>query len=105
MALTHASGMHHSEPPSRRLHMKVVVIALCLAVLSVPAFAKKDCAELKSEIAAKIESKGVTNYSLEIADKGQGGDAKIFGSCDGGSKEIVYKRGKLEPAAAASGAM
>lgn len=84
--------------------MKRVVIVLCLAVLAVPAFARKDCAELKSEIAAKIESKGVTSYSLDIVDKGQAGGAKLVGSCDAGSKEIAYKRGKAEPAAAASGA-
>ncbi|MEN3111502.1 DUF1161 domain-containing protein [Uliginosibacterium paludis] len=81
--------------------MKRVVIALSLAALSVPAFAKMDCAELKSAIAAKIESKGVTAYTLEVVDKGQGGSARIVGSCEGGAKEIAYVRGKAAPAAAA----
>ncbi len=83
--------------------MKRVVIALSLAALSIPAMAKMDCAELKSAIATKVESKGVTAYTLEIVDKGQGGGARIVGTCEGGSKEIAYMRGKAEPAPAASG--
>ncbi len=81
--------------------MKRVVIALSLAVLSIPSFAKMDCAELKSTIAAKVESKGVSAYTLEIVDKGQGGSARVVGTCEGGSKEITYVRGKAEAAAPA----
>lgn len=81
--------------------MKAVVVAVSIAVLSTPVLAKKDCAELKSEIAAKIESKGVSGYSLEIVDKGKGGDARIVGTCEGGAREIAYRRGgeaKAKPA-------
>lgn len=52
----------------------------------------KPCEELKSEIAAKIEANGVKNYTLEIVASDQVGDRKVVGSCEGGSKKIVYER-------------
>ena len=55
--------------------------------------AGKPCEELKSEIAAKIDAKGASGYSLEVVDKGASTDAKVVGTCEGGTKEIVYKRG------------
>jgi len=60
---------------------------------------RKACEDLKAEIAKKIDAKGVTNYSLTIVDKGKEADGKVVGSCDGGTKSIVYQRGT--PAAAA----
>ncbi|MFC6298583.1 DUF1161 domain-containing protein [Pseudomonas sp. CCM 7893] len=57
------------------------------------ALAAKPCEELKSEIAAKIDAKGVPHYSLEIVDKGASAGGTVVGRCDGGTKEIVYKRG------------
>ncbi|HSX71622.1 MAG TPA: DUF1161 domain-containing protein, partial [Pseudomonas sp.] len=32
-------------------------------------------------------------YTLEVVDKGGAGDKQVVGSCEGGSKEIVYQRG------------
>ena len=52
----------------------------------------KSCEELKAEIAAKLDAKGVAGYSLEIVDKGTGADGKVVGTCEKGTKEIVYKR-------------
>lgn len=74
--------------------MKRLLIGLACTVLAAPAFARMDCEALKTEIAGKIESKGVKEYTLEIVAKGEGKDAKVVGSCDGGTKEIVYRRGK-----------
>jgi hypothetical protein len=69
----------------------VLIIALVLA--AAPAWAAKDCEELKSEIAAKLDAKGVQNYTLDIVVNDQVGDQKVVGSCDAGTKKIVYKRG------------
>ncbi|RWW90841.1 hypothetical protein BHE74_00022261 [Ensete ventricosum] len=56
--------------------------------------AGKPCEELKSEIAAKIDAKGATHYSLEVVDKGAAAEGyKVVGSCEAGTKEIAYKRG------------
>jgi len=55
--------------------------------------ARKPCEDLKAEIAKKLDDKGVTGYTLDIVDKGKEGDAKVVGSCDGGTKSILYTRG------------
>jgi Protein of unknown function (DUF1161) len=66
------------------------------AVLFVPtcsfAQAAKPCEELKSEIASKLEAKGVKGYSLEIVAKDQDVEGKAVGSCEGGTKKIMYRR-------------
>ncbi|MNW14670.1 hypothetical protein D3C71_2129580 [compost metagenome] len=54
--------------------------------------AGKPCEELKAEIAAKLDGKGVSGYTLEIVEKGASTDGKVVGTCEGGSKEIVYKK-------------
>jgi hypothetical protein len=53
----------------------------------------KPCEELKSEIEAKIKNNGVKDFTLTIVDKDQAEDGKVVGTCDGGTKKIVYKRG------------
>ncbi len=74
--------------------MKQVILAVALMGLAGTAMAAgKPCEELKSEIAAKLDAKGVTHYSLEIIDKGTAAGRNVVGTCEGGTKEIVYKRG------------
>ncbi len=74
--------------------MKKFLLAIGLLSIAGTALAAgKPCEELKSEIAAKIDAKGASGYSLEVVDKGASTDAKVVGSCEGGTKEIVYKRG------------
>jgi hypothetical protein len=73
--------------------MKKLMVALGLLSLAGSAFAAgKPCEELKREIAAKLDAKGVSGYSLEVVDKGAAADGTIVGTCEGGSKEIVYKK-------------
>ena len=74
--------------------MKNFLLAVGLLSIAGTALAAgKPCEELKSEIAAKIDAKGASGYSLEVVDKGASTDAKVVGTCEGGTKEIVYKRG------------
>ena len=64
------------------------------AVLAQPVFAApKDCEELKTEIAAKLDAKGVKGYTLTIVPAAEADAAKTVGSCDAGSKRIIYTRG------------
>jgi hypothetical protein len=68
------------------------------AVLLVPACSyaqgPKACEDLKSEIAAKLDAKGVKGYSLDIVDKDKDvTDGKAVGTCEGGTKKIVYRKG------------
>lgn len=66
-------------------------VALSLALPTVWAQVKP-CEELKTEIAAKIDANGVKKYTLEIVANDQVGDRKVVGSCEGGTKKIVYVR-------------
>jgi hypothetical protein len=75
--------------------MKAWLIAI--ALLSMPVCGltqeRKPCEELKAEIAAKLDAKNVTGYSLDIVDKdAEVTDGKVVGTCDGGTKKIIYKR-------------
>ena len=72
--------------------MKQVVAALVLSLTVAPAFAQKSCEELKTEIAAKLEAKGVKNFQLEIVVPEEVKDQKVVGSCEGGKKRITYKK-------------
>ncbi len=69
-----------------------VALTITLAGLSLAAPQKKACEELKSEIAARLDTKGVKNYSLEIVASDSVKDEKVVGTCEAGSKSIVYKR-------------
>lgn len=74
--------------------MKKFLLAVGLLSIASGAFAAgKSCDELKGEIDAKIKAKGASGYSLEVADKGTTADAQVVGTCEAGSKEILYKKG------------
>ena len=69
------------------------LIAAALALAGSSAFAAgKSCDELKTEIAAKLDAKNVTGYTLDIVDADKAGDAKVVGSCEGGAKKITYTK-------------
>ncbi|KRI00636.1 DUF1161 domain-containing protein [Curvibacter sp. PAE-UM] len=73
--------------------MKRLSLVIALAFVLPSAWAQlKPCDELKAEIAAKMDANGVKNYTLEIVATDQVGDRKVVGSCEGGSKKIVYVR-------------
>ena len=74
--------------------MKKLILVAVLLMIASPAFAKKSCEELKAEIDAKLQAKGVKSYSLEIVPNENVKDGKVIGSCDGDTKKIVYKRGE-----------
>jgi hypothetical protein len=74
--------------------MKRLAFLIALALIALPVAAKKPCEELKAEIEAKIQAKGITKYTLEIVPaKQEVKDEKVVGTCDGGASKIVYKRG------------
>ena len=74
--------------------MVKIALAVVLALAVTPAFAqRKDCNELKDEIDAKIKKNGVKEFSLTIVGMDDKEDGKVVGTCDGGTKKIVYKRG------------
>jgi len=74
--------------------MKTLAIfaALLFVSLSAHAQAAKPCEELKSEIAKKMDDKGVKSYSLEIVTNDSTAEGKVVGTCEGGTKKIMYRR-------------
>ena len=73
--------------------MRRLAMLLVLALAAAPAMARNPCEELKAEIAAKIEANGVKQYTREIVPMDATADGKVVGTCDGGTKKIVYRRG------------
>ena len=74
--------------------MVKTAFALVLALAVTPALAqRKDCNELKGEIETKIKNNGVKEFTLTVVDTDAKEDGKVVGTCDGGTKKIVYKRG------------
>lgn len=86
---------------------KVALLALMITV-SLPAMAQiLPCDELKARVDAKLQAKGVPSYTLEIVpaltnaeiDAASGVSAtkksrgKEVGTCDGGTKRLMYTRG------------
>jgi CubicO group peptidase (beta-lactamase class C family) len=71
----------------------LLLIAATTALLSSTVqAAPKPCDELKAEIAAKLDEKGVKGYEIAAVDNDKVGDAKVIGSCDGGTKKLTYVR-------------
>lgn len=70
----------------------IATVLATLACVSYPVWAAKSCEELKAEIEAKLQAKGVTAYTLEIVSTETAEDGKVIGTCEGGTKKIVYKR-------------
>jgi hypothetical protein len=72
--------------------MTIAAVALALGFTQAAWAQRKDCNDLKGEIEAKIKKNGVDKFTLDIVDKDAQADGKVVGTCDGGSKKIVYKR-------------
>lgn len=83
----------------REAAVKPLIVAVVFALTAAPVWARKPCDELKAEIEAKLQAKGVASYTLEVVDNDQVNERKVVGSCAGGSKKIVYRRGKPEESA------
>jgi len=68
-------------------------LLMALTLLSTAAWAAKPCDELKGEIDAKLQAKGAKGYTLDVVATDAVKDQKVVGSCEGGTKKIVYARG------------
>ena len=80
--------------------MRSLLTIAAVSLTSIAALAQaKPCEELKAEIAKKVEGNGVKSYTLEIVptEKATTMEGKVVGSCEGGTKKIVYTRGEAAP--------
>lgn len=72
---------------TNRLAMAAVLM------LALPAaWAGKSCDELKTEVAGKLDAKGVKSYTLDVVAAADIKEQKVVGSCEGGTKKLVYTR-------------
>jgi len=73
----------------KRLALAIICCALATSALAKP----KPCEELKAEIEANIQAKGVTSYTLEIVTNDEVHDQNmVVGSCENGTKKIIYQK-------------
>ncbi|MGE8066864.1 DUF1161 domain-containing protein [Pseudomonas sp. NPDC089569] len=73
----------------KRFALMVIGCALATSALAAP----KPCEELKAEIEAKIQARGVSSYTLEIVTNEEVHDKNmVVGSCEGGTKKIIYQK-------------
>jgi hypothetical protein len=77
---------------SMKTHTALILAAVLALGASSSMAAGKSCDELKTEIAAHLDTKNVTGYTLAIVDTDKVGDARVVGSCEGGTKKITYAK-------------
>ena len=76
----------------KRFALAVICCALATSALAAP----KPCEELKAEIEAKIQARGVTSYTLEIVKNEEVHYQNIvFVSCEYGTNKIIYQKNDL----------
>lgn len=80
--------------------MKLWSISMALAFAGA-AHGAENCEALRTQIESKIAASGVTRFSVTTIDANAQANGQVVGSCDLGSKKIVYQR---EGATAADGA-
>ena len=77
--------------------MKTVIMTVAIAIaacaMAASASAKTTCEDLTAQIEAKIKAKGVKDFTLTTVAKDEKSDLRVVGTCDGGAKKILYKRG------------
>ncbi len=73
---------------------KILMSALAVICCGITGFAsaKVSCDDVKASVEAKLASKDVKKYTLQVVPKDQATDLRVVGTCDGGAKKITYKR-------------
>ncbi|WPG36563.1 DUF1161 domain-containing protein [Variovorax sp. EBFNA2] len=77
------------------MKLRLLAVAAAASTLFVAfgsAHAQSNCDTLRAEIEAKIAASGVTNFSVLTVDAAATASGQIVGSCDLGTKKIVYQR-------------
>jgi hypothetical protein len=86
-------AMSRFAPMAGKLLLGLVLTAVAASAQA----SRKDCDQLRSQIEAKLRTRGVQGYSLDIVEAGDTGSARVVGNCDHGAYRIVYARGGGKP--------
>lgn len=70
---------------------RTLSLAAVLSLAFVTAHAG-NCEDIRARIDAKIKTTGVEKYALTVIDAAASAPGKVVGSCDLGSKKIVYNK-------------
>lgn len=83
--------------------MKKMILAGSVSLLAFSAFSASagslSCEDLKTKIEKKVAGKGVKGYTLTVVGKAADTKNRVVGTCEAGSKKIVYERVKTKDAA------
>ena len=88
-----AYGIHCQGEFDMKSVIMTTVLAIAACAVASPAWARTSCEEVKAQIEAKIQAKGVKAFTLTIVPKDEKTDLRVVGTCDGGANKIIYKRG------------
>ncbi|KIF64443.1 hypothetical protein NX10_02700 [Pseudomonas fluorescens] len=75
----------------KRIGLAILCSALATSAIAAP----KSCEKLRKEIEIKIQAKSIPSYTLEIItaeEAKQHDSAMIVGSCENGTKRIIYQK-------------
>ena len=77
--------------------MKLWLLPLAWCCLANPASGADNCEALRSQIEAKISASGVLHFAVTTVDADAPVPGKVVGSCDLGTKKIVYDQPRTAP--------
>jgi hypothetical protein len=82
---------------------KRLAVALAAACCAAPCFAAaKDCEQLRSEVARRYEAGGIASPEIQVLPSSAATSGKVVGSCERGTKKLVYPGAKGPSASASS---
>ena len=80
-----------------RLHLTFVALLLG----SVASYANNNCESIRTQIDARVRAAGVTDFVLSVVEADAKIPGKVVGSCDLGTKKIVYNQPSSSASASA----
>ena len=81
--------------------MKPWLISIACIATAGAAHAAESCEGLRAQIEAKISAAGVTQFAVLVVDANAPAAGQVVGSCELGTRKIVYQREGAESAPAA----
>ena len=71
-----------------------MALSALLALFTTAGASASPCEALRAQIETRIRAAGVTVFTLEVVDAGHAVAGKVVGTCDQGSKKVVYEQGR-----------